>query len=281
MARKQKIGYRILGAAIFILMEIAAFAMLKRSGQLQGIWIDKGSHRVMAMLGGGSESIAHYFSLGRENERLSEENFRLAEELRAYRRMEAMEKNSAFTDSLASESEFSFIPASIVKLSRNKQHNFFILNKGSEDGISAQSGVITGNGIVGIIDAVDKHYSYGLSFMNSGVSISARLGGEGAIGPLVWDGISSDGAILKEIPLQYKFAPGDTVWTSGFSSIFPADIPLGVAGESRIVNGAVNEIKVKLFQSFSALRFVTIAVNNGRDEILFLESLEEGVIKDK
>ena len=281
MARKQKIGYRILGAAIFILMEIAAFAMLKRSGQLQGIWIDKVSHRVMAMLWGGSESIAHYFSLGRENERLSEENFRLAEELRAYRRMEAMEKNSEFTDSLASESEFSFIPASIVKLSRNKQHNYFILNKGSEDGISAQSGVITGNGIVGIIDAVDKHYSYGLSFMNSGVSISARLGGEGAIGPLVWDGISSDGAILKEIPLQYKFAPGDTVWTSGFSSIFPADIPLGVAGESRIVNGAVNEIKVKLFQSFSALRFVTIAVNNGRDEILFLESLEEGVAKDK
>ena len=241
MARKQKIGYRILGAAIFILMEIAAFAMLKRSGQLQGIWIDKVSHRVMAMLWGGSESIAHYFSLGRENERLSEENFRLAEELRAYRRMEAMEKNSAFTDSLASVSEFSFIPASIVKLSRNKQHNYFILNKGSEDGISAQSGVITGNGIVGIIDAVDKHYSYGLSFMNSGVSISARLGDEGAIGPLVWDGISSDGAILKEIPLQYKFAPGDTVWTSGFSSIFPADIPLGVAGESRIVNGAVNE----------------------------------------
>ena len=281
MARKQKIGYRILGAAIFILMEIAAFAMLKRSGQLQGIWIDKVSHRAMAMLWGGSESIAHYFSLGRENERLSEENFRLAEELRAYRRMEAMEKNSEFTDSLASESEFSFIPASIVKLSRNKQHNYFILNKGSEDGISAQSGVITGNGIVGIIDAVDKHYSYGLSFMNSGVSISARLGGEGAIGPLVWDGISSDGAILKEIPLQYKFAPGDTVWTSGFSSIFPADIPLGVAGESRIVNGAVNEIKVKLFQSFSALRFVTIAVNNGRDEILFLESLEEGVAKDK
>ena len=281
MARKQKIGYRILGAAIFILLEIAAFAMLKRSGQLQGIWIDKVSHRVMAMLWGGSESIAHYFSLGRENERLSEENFRLAEELRAYRRMEAMEKNSAFTDSLASVSEFSFIPASIVKLSRNKQHNYFILNKGSEDGISAQSGVITGNGIVGIIDAVDKHYSYGLSFMNSGVSISARLGDEGAIGPLVWDGISSDGAILKEIPLQYKFAPGDTVWTSGFSSIFPADIPLGVAGESRIVNGAVNEIKVKLFQSFSALRFVTIAVNNGRDEILFLESLEEGVVKDK
>ena len=281
MARKQKIGYRILGAAIFILMEIAAFAMLKRSGQLQGIWIDKVSHRVMAMLWGGSESIAHYFSLGRENERLSEENFRLAEELRAYRRMEAMEKNSECTDSLASESEFSFIPASIVKISRNKQHNYFILNKGSEDGISAQSGVITGNGIVGIIDAVDKHYSYGLSFMNSGVSISARLGGEGAIGPLVWDGISSDGAILKEIPLQYKFAPGDTVWTSGFSSIFPADIPLGVAGESRIVNGAVNEIKVKLFQSFSALRFVTIAVNNGRDEILFLESLEEGVVKDK
>ena len=142
------------------------------------------------------------------------------------------------------------------------------------DGIRPQSGIITGSGVVGIIDAVDKHYSYGLSFMNSEVSVSSRIGKEGAVGPLSWDGVSVDKALLKEIPLQFKFSPGDTVWTSGYSAIFPPDIPLGTAGEARVVNGAVNEIEVHLFENFTALRFVTVVENIGRDEILSLENLE-------
>ena len=110
--------------------------------------------------------------------------------------------------------------------------------------------------------------------MNTGISISARLGNEGAVGPLTWDGVTMDGAVLSEIPLQYKYAPGDTVWTSGYSSLFPPDIPLGIAGSSRVVNGAVNEIEVDLFQNFSALRYVTVVSNSGREEILYLENLE-------
>ena len=126
--------------------------------------------------------------------------------------------------------------------------------------------------VVGIVDAVGKHYSYALSFMNTDFSLSARLGREGAVGPLVWDGKTSGGAILKEIPLQYKFAPGDTVYTSGFSSIFPADIPIGLTGESRIVNGATYDINVRLLQDVGAVRYVTLVNNVGRQEI---ETLEE------
>ena len=137
-----------------------------------------------------------------------------------------------------------------------------------------QSGIITNHGVVGIIDAVDKHYSYGLSFMNTSLSVSSRIGREGAVGPLSWDGVSVDKAVLKEIPLQFKYAQGDTVWTSGYSAIFPPDIPLGTTGGARIVNGAVNEIEVHLFENFTALRFVTVAENAGRDEILSLENLE-------
>ena len=38
--------------------------------------------------------------------------------------------------------------------------------------------------------------------------------------------------------------------------------------------GAVNEIEVHLFENFTALRFVTVAENIGRDEIINLENLE-------
>ena len=277
MVDERKIWIKVISTAIFILMEIAALSMLKHSGSLQDIWISKASHRVMAKVWGGFDSIGHYFSLKTENEKLAAENAMLTESLRRSRDfVQKATENGLLTDTTMVFSGYEHVPASIVKISRNKQHNYFILNKGYEDGVRPQSGVITPAGIVGIVDAVDKHYSYGLSFMNTGISISARLGNEGAVGPLTWDGLTMDGAVLKEIPLQYKYSPGDTVWTSGNSMLFPPDIPLGIAGSSKVVNGAVNEIDVKLFQSFVALRYVTVVSNSGREEIMYLENLEEG-----
>ena len=92
---------------------------------------------------------------------------------------------------------------------------------------------------------------------------------------MAWNGRSYDKAILKEIPLQFKFAPGDTVYTSGYSTIFPPDIPIGVAGDSKIINGATNEIEVNLFQNHKALKYVTIVTNRKAAEIEAIEQQEE------
>lgn len=274
MARAQKIAVKIIGAAIFILMEIAALGMLSHSDTLQQTWISGFSHRLMAKTWGASENIRYYFSLRRVNDSLAEENASLQKQLRSFLDRDHASVADSLASRLPATADFEYIPATIAKMSRNKQHNYIIIHKGSEDGIRPQSGIITNNGVVGIIDAVERHYSYGITLLNTGMNISARIGTEGAIGPLSWDGINEDGAVLKEIPLQYKYRMGDTVWTSGYSSIFPADIPLGVAGEAHVVNGAVNEIKVKLFQDFSALRYVTVVRGNDVEEILFLEHLE-------
>ena len=120
---------------------------------------------------------------------------------------------------------------------------------------------------MGIVDAVSAHHCYALSFQNSDISISGRFGEDGATGLLVWDGKSSHGAILQEVPLQYKYAVGDTVYTSGHSLMFPPDIPLGVAGDARVINGATNEIRVDLFQDFTAIRYVTVVHNTAFDEV--------------
>ena len=274
MPRERKIFPLVLNAAIFILLEIAALNMLRHNSEVQNLWIARISHTFQARVWGSTDNFRHYLSLNRENERLAQENAILNQQLKEYRDR----ADQAYSDSLTAEfkawGDFVYAPATIVKISRNKQHNYFIINKGSEDGIRPQSGIITNRGVVGIIDAVDKHYSYGLSFMNSDISVSSRIGKEGAVGPLSWDGVSVDKALLKEIPLQFKYSPGDTVWTSGYSAVFPPDIPLGVTGGSRVVNGAVNEIEVHLFENFTALRFVTVAENIGRDEIINLENLE-------
>ena len=267
MPRDRKIGPLILNAAIFIILEIAALQLLTRNAELQRLWIARAAHGVMGTVWGGTQAVAGYFNLRKVNDDLARENFELRKELDSYRAAAHAERVDSMGITQGRFRGFDYIPAEVVKISRNKQHNYMILNKGYEDGIQEKSGIITGSGVVGIVDAVSAHYCYAFSFQNSDISISGRFGDEGATGLLVWDGVRSNGGILQEVPLQYKYAVGDTVYTSGHSMMFPPDIPLGVAGEARVINGATNEIKVDLFQDFTAIRYVTVVHNTAFDEV--------------
>ena len=273
MARSRSVGARILCAAVFILLETAAIVMLNHNNSMQRLWTMRLSHGFMAKTWGFTQKVRGYFSLAGQNEELALENHRLREMLREYE--DAAKAADISLQSVTRDDGFVYTPAQIIKSGTNSQHNYLILDKGSEDGIVQNSGIISSKGVIGIVDAVSRHYSYAISFLNTEVNISSRLGGTGAVGPLAWDGKNTDGAILKEIPLQYRYSPGDTVYTSGYSVIFPPYIPLGTAGDASIINGATNEITVNLFQDYTALKFVTIVRNTRAAEIEALEQTRE------
>ena len=256
---------RIINLAVFILLETASLLMLSHNSTLQRLWIARLSHGFMAKTWGATQSVRNYFGLKSQNDELALENERLRETLRAYE-LAVKESDPAFMPSVK-ENGFRYIPATIIKSGTSSQHNYLILDKGSEDGVVANSGIVSSKGVIGIVDAVSKHYSYAISFLNKELNISARIDTSGAVGPLAWDGLRTDEGVLREIPLQFKYNIGDTVYTSGYSAIFPPDIPLGVAGEAKVINGATNEIRVKLFQDHSALKYVTIIENTRIREI--------------
>ena len=272
MQRRRTITGTLINTAVFILLEIAALGMLRHGDSLQDLFISKAAHGFLGYFWGVSESIADYASLRTENRHLAEEILRLTETIT---RLEEEAAAAAACDSAdyttAWRGKYEFIPAEVIKNSVNKQHNYLIIGKGSDDGVRPQTGIITSRGVIGIVDAVSRHYSYAISFLNSDSSISARIGKDGAAGPMAWDGKGSGNALLREIPLQVKFEEGDTVYTSGFSTIFPPDIPIGRITGSRIVNGATFEIKVSLFQDFSSVRHVCLVRNRDLDEIMSLE----------
>ena len=256
-------------AAVFVILEIAAILMMSRTSSLQDIWISRASHRVHASIWGGGESIRNYFTLGQQNRELAQENFELSSLVREFGQKDLSYRENHLYDS--NTGNFRLVPATIVKASRNSQHNYIVLNKGSEDGVKPQTGIITTNGVVGVVNAVGKRFSYGLTLMNNRMSVSARIGRTGLVAPLEWDGRHSNGALMKGLPLHYTVAPGDTVWTSGFSSVFPPDIPIGVTGKIRQVDGSTNEVHVQLFQDFNALRYVIITENLDREQIAEIE----------
>lgn len=272
MAGKRNIYRTAVNVAIFIVMEIAALNMLGRSSAGQEFFISRMSHGFMAKVWGASQGIGDYFALKSINNDLAKENFALLSELHESKaRAGADARESGMV-----AGHYRLMPASIIKNSRNKQHNYLIIDKGTADGVTAQTGIITAHGIIGIIDTAGTNYSYAISFLNSNFSLSARIGHEGAVGPMAWNGKGPTHATLREISLQNRFEKGDTVYTSGHSSIFPPDIPVGIIDGSRIINGSTYDIDVKLFQDYGSLRYVTLVSNLDRKEILSLEKKEDG-----
>ena len=250
MFRRENIIIFIVNAAIFIALEIAALAMLRNNGQLQNLWISKGIHGFMSGVWGCTEDIRHYFSLKKENEALAGMVFRQAQALRLYREQTGRDIPSDTT--FDTVGNFRYIPASVSKTTRNSQHNYIIIDK------------------LGLVDNMFSMILPGLGGVFGVFMLRQFM--RGPVGALSWDGIHSNGAVLREIPLHIRLNEGDTVYTSGFSSLFPPDIPLGTTGEYVVENGATYEVKIRLFEDFSSVRYVTVVSNTDREEITELEN---------
>ena len=264
MTRTRRTKEILWTAAIFILLEFAAFAILRTSETVQSLWFNKLAYSAKAWIWSKSESVKDYFSLKEKNIKLEEENAVLWEELSRYKELESRGQVAAL-DSV--DARFRCELARVIKLSVNSPRNYFVLDKGSLDGVRPHCGVVSPKGVVGTIESVSEHLCFGRTLMNSGTSVSARLGRDGLSGSLTWDGVNTNGAVLHGIPLYYEVALKDTVWTSGYSNIFPAALALGTVREVTSSNGSTKDVKVDLFQDFAALDYVYILIFNHFDEL--------------
>lgn len=272
MPRKQGTSV-LISAAVFLALEAASVMMLHSSSTLQNIWINRASHRVSVYLWGVSTRVGSYFNLSSRNKLLEGENAALSEELRKYR---SIEKSERYLQSLQDYDDgFDYTLARIVKMSTGAQRNYIVIDKGIRDGIDVDCGIVTAEGVVGVVDAVDYDLAYGRTLMNPNMSVSVRIGHTGLTGPLSWSGIDRRDAIMEGIPLGYAAEPGDTVWTSGYSAIFPPDIPVGIIAGRSTKSGASQDINVKLLQDFNSLEYVTVVRNRKLKRIERLENIED------
>lgn len=170
-------------------------------------------------------------------------------------------------------SQYRFIITHVINNSIHRSHNFITVDKGSNDGIESEMGVVDQNGVVGIVNIVGKNTARIISILNPDLRLSCKLKGSNNFGSLVWDGKRFDEAILEELPRHAEANIGDTIITSGYSAVFPEGIPVG------IVLGHANEnddnffaLRIKLLTDFSKLGTVRVIENKMKEEINSIES---------
>lgn len=250
---------------LFLALEVVSILFIANDSVFQRVKISGAAMYLKSGVSSVTSDIRYYFWLKEHNEVLLRENQRLKEQLAIYRTKGEMA--DTLEGFLPTTPDFTYIPAKIISNSTNKLNNFIIINRGSRHGVKKDMGVISPEGVVGVISSVSDNYSYIISFLNINQSVSARIEPSGAYGPLIWEGRSSDYATLAEVPYHIKVSVGDTVFTSGFSTIYPPDVPLGTIRRSTVIRGSHHKFQVKLFQNFGSLRYVSVVVNNKKDEL--------------
>ena len=231
------------------------------------------------LTGGVYESVNNiggYFNLRKENTILLEENRRLKSIL--YNTKTDSLKEAYRDSTLFNNARFKLIAAEVNKNSFSATNNYLTINKGKKDSIAQDLGVITSKGIVGIIDNTSRKYARVMSILNSNISINAQLKKTNHFGPISWDGVSPQFVQLKDVPKQAQdlIAVGDTIITSGLSTIFPKGIPVGSVTAFKI-DDTQNylEIDVKLFNDMTNMGHVYIIKNLDAEEISTLNGLNE------
>lgn len=253
---------------LFILLETLAIFMLVKHNSFQRTAFSNAFYTAQGSVYAPVRKVFAYFSLNKENNRLSEENARLREQLMLFNQP----KDSAvlFTDTLY-EQQYVCIPARIVQCTTAKQYNYMTLDKGLEDGIEADMAVLGPDGIVGIVTAASAHFATVLSVLNRDFSVSAKFLSSQFFGSLTWDGNSPYYATLNDIPLHAPVVVGDTIVCSGFSAIFPEGAPIGEVDSFDKDDGNFYNIRIRLSSSFRKLYHVTVVKNLFKEEQLGLE----------
>lgn len=256
---------------LFILLQVVAISIYVREhGHSKAVFFNT-SNQVTGTYYQTIADITRYFSLPRVNRELADENARLR----------AMLKESQYADTgilrLKQDStlrqKYLYISAEVLRNTVNYKNNFLTLNRGSRHGITEGMGVISPNGVVGMVHKVSQNFCSVLSLLNSNTRIPPKIADSNYFGTLVWEGKDPRYASLIEVNMHVPVKVGQQVSTSGYSSVYPENIPIGVIEEKNLMPGSnFYNLKVKLYTSFQNLKKVYIVKNLYRAEQDSLEN---------
>ncbi len=245
---------------LFILLEIICFILIINFNNNQRSIYLHSSNLISGKLYEEKQKFVDFFSLSEQLDSLQVENARLL------RRVLYHEGYGKSIEIDSSDFNYKLIPAKIINQSINSRNNYLTIDKGTIDDIRPDMGVIGRNGIIGIVQNANTKYARVLSILNSKSRISAKIKNKGYFGNILWRNLDTQRLDLEAIPTHATVAVGDTVVTSGYSTMFPPNIFIGTIETFQSKKGASNyNITVKLNNNFSKLQHVFVIDNTAQD----------------
>lgn len=264
---------------VFLFYVVVSCIMLFRSNPYQHYLFLTSANSVSSAIFNGSSAVTSYFNLKEINEDLQRRTADLELEVIGLRKQIQDYKGVIYGDSLAADTvplPYDFIIGHVISNSVSRTHNYITIDKGRKDSVLPEMGVVDQNGVVGIINVVGDHSSRVISLLNPKMRLSCKVKGRSDFGSLVWDGKNPEEALLEEMPRHERFKKGDTIVTSGYSAVFPPEIPVGtIISHEKEHDDNFYALRIKLFADFATLSTVRIVTNDMKAELDSIRTGEE------
>lgn len=261
---------RVGNTILFVFLQIICIYLIVNYNQTQRSIFINSSNIFASSFSSRVNSIREYMSLGDKNERLAEENSKLLESLVNLRSQKELPPEVEDT-----VQRYTLMSAEVINNSIRQKNNKITINKGIKDGIEKGQGVINGDGLIGIINDISNNNATALSLLNMQISIAVKIKRTNEIGELKWDGKLPDIMNMSSVPPHSDVKEGDQIITSGFSTIFPPDLLVGIVKDvNQDKRNGFLILDVELNNDLSSLDFVYIIKNHSAEEQIELEVSE-------
>ncbi|MCO5258733.1 MAG: rod shape-determining protein MreC [Crocinitomicaceae bacterium] len=170
--------------------------------------------------------------------------------------------------------KFEYIPAEIINSTVEKRNNYFTINIGKVNGVERGLGVISDNGVVGVVHRCSDHYSVVKSVLTENINISVVIDKVGLFGLLKWDGADPRRGSVTGISNDIKIKKWSRVVTREGTGLFPKGIMVGKVEKLKEVEGeAFWDVSILFSEDYRKLQKVYVVKNIFSEEQNSLEAL--------
>lgn len=253
----------------FLLLEALCFIVIFSENPFPSSWFYNTAANVRGWSQRTTSSVNNFFDLKNVNEQLAAENADfLSRSPLAFVGMDSAAFEDFQKPALSEEDRyFDFIPAKVIGNSVYKKENMIMLNKGANDGVAKDMGVIGPKGVVGTVVGVSENFAVVMSLLNKASLISAKVIPHNQVGTISWEGGDIEKIAMRDLPTRTGIVKGDTVVTSGFSMLFPEGIMIGTITDYGLDHDKIYyKADVALSTDFSSLQWVYVIDNLKAEE---------------
>lgn len=264
-----KKAFHIIVLAVLLILSIV---MLGKSLSFNNYRLARGVQSIVGPIQKSGSGMIHRFRLGSENESLVQQNIQL---LRERDNMFLEKEDTMLTEMSKPDSVnrkqvrlYDYTYAHVIFRTTDRAFNYMIVDKGSNDGISRDMAVLSPEGVAGVVTDVSTNFATVRPILHPESRISAVVTPANQNGTIIWEGDDPRVAYLEAIPQHSEINIGDSVYTNGYSNIFPKGLFIGTVKEVQVGNNAsFLTIKVKLATQYTDIYTVYLVENLFKSEI--------------
>lgn len=261
---------------LFLFLELIALLLLVNNNNYQNSKFFNSSNFLIGNLYSTINNVNDYFNLKEVNAQLAEQNARLKN--KSIGSFTKVFGSSVEINDTLYHQKYKYTSARVINNSTNRRMNYVTLDKGGVNGIKPGMGVISANGVIGIVKNVSDNFCSVMSVLHEKNKVSAKIKNSEYFGSLVWQIGNYKEAELSDIPNHVKLNKGDTVITSGYSAVYPEGVIVGTIKEFDLIEGKnFYDITIQFTEDYKKLSHVFIVKNKLKEEQKKLEKISEEV----